>query len=198
MRIILVHGYKSSPEKNFFPWLSNELKRRGFEVICPELPNPENPDVVAWTETLVKEVKVLTKDDVIVGHSLGGAAALRMLEAVEARTTPQACVLISAPWFINAEQLRGFFLTELDHDVLMWRASKFVVIHSKNDPVIPFSHAERYAQVFHARLVSTEADGHFDGVEYPILLDEIVKVANEPIEFAPGMSLPDQYSDIIK
>lgn len=198
MRIILVHGYKASPKTNFWPWLQRELTDRRFEIVMPELPTPENPDRDAWTKALLEAVGPLSDQDILVGHSLGGAAALRLLEAAEARTTPHACVLISTPWMIKDERFRSFFLTELDHDVLMWRASKFVVVHAKDDGVIPVSHADRYAQVFHANLITPEAGGHFDGPEYPAILDAILKVAEEPIVYAPGMSLPDEYADIIK
>ncbi len=198
MRAILVHGYKSSPDKNFWPWLRRELIDRRFEVVAPVLPDPENPDRDVWTKTLLESVGQLSDQDIVIGHSLGGAAALRFLEAAEARTTPHACVLISTPWMIKDERFRGFFLTELDHDVLMWRASKFVIVHAKDDKVIPFDHAERYAKVFHAKLVAPETGGHFDGPEYPILLDTILQAAGEPIVYAPGMSLNDEYSDLIK
>jgi predicted alpha/beta hydrolase family esterase len=198
MRIILIHGYKASPNTNFWPWLKRELIDRRFEVIAPELPNPEEPDRDLWTKTLLEAVGTLDENDIIVGHSLGGAAALRLLESAEARTTPHACVLISTPWMIKDDKFRGFFLTELDHDVLMWRASKYVVIHAKDDQVIPVNHAERYAQVFHADLITPETGGHFDGPEYPVILETILKVAGEPIVFEPGMSLDDEYADIIK
>jgi uncharacterized protein len=198
MRVILVHGYKASPKTNFWPWLERELKDRRFEVVAPELPTPETPDRDAWTKALLEAVGPLSDQDIIVGHSLGGAAALRLLEAAEARTTPHACVLISTPWMIKDDRFRSFFLTELDHDVLMWRASKFVVIHAKDDTVIPINHADRYAQVFHANLVTPETGGHFDGPEYAVILESILKVSEEPIVYAPGMSLADEYADIIK
>lgn len=198
MRIILVHGYKASPQTNFWPWLKRELTDRRFEVLMPELPTPETPDRDVWTKALLEAVGPLSDQDIVVGHSLGGAAALRLLEAAEARTTPHACVLVSTPWLIKDEKFSGFFLTDLDHDVLMWRASKFVVVHAKDDKVIPLAHADRYAQVFHAELVAPEAGGHFDGPEQPIILETILKLAAEPIVFEPGMSLVDEFADIIK
>lgn len=197
MRIIGIHGYGSSPAMHFWPWLTNELKRRGHEVLVPALPDPENPDPEAWTKALVESARVLTDEDIIVGHSLGGAAALRFLEAAEARTTPKACVLISAPWFIKDDRFRGFFLSDLDHDVLMWRASRFAVIHAKNDHVIPVDHAQKYAQVFHAALTTPETGGHFQDPIQPLLLDLIEKIIAEPLIYAPGKSLPDAFADIL-
>jgi uncharacterized protein len=198
MRIIMVHGYKASPDMNFWPWLQRELVDRQFEVVAPVLPNPEEPDRDVWTKALLEAVGPMDDQDIVVGHSLGGAAALRLLEAAEARTTPHACVLISTPWMIKDERFRGFFLSELDYDVLMWRAAKFVVLHAKDDPTIPVTHAEKYAQVFHAKLITPETGGHFNGPEYQIILETILQAAQEPIVYAPGMSLPDEFADIIK
>src|SRR5437868_4960749 len=101
MRVILIPGYKASPETNFFPWLKKELIDRRFEVIVPELPNPAEPDRDLWTKAVIDACGILTDKDIVVGHSLGGATALRFLEAAEARTTPHACVLISTPWMIT-------------------------------------------------------------------------------------------------
>lgn len=196
MRVILVHGYKSSPKGNFFPWLERELRARDFDVVIPELPNPGEPDRDAWTEALVQACAPLKETDIIVGHSLGGAAALRMLEAAEARSTPHAMVMISTPWMIKDERFRGFFMSELDFEVLMWRASKFVVIHAKNDPIIPVDHAKRYASAFHAKLVTPETGEHFQGEEYPIILQSILDVAAEPIVYEPGKSLADDFAEI--
>lgn len=196
MRIILVHGYKSSPSGNFLPWLERELRARGFDVVIPELPEPENPDRDVWTETLVKTCAPLKETDIIVGHSLGGAAALRMLEAAEARSTPHAVVMIATPWMIKDEKFRGFFMSELDFEVLMWRASKFVVIHAQNDPIIPVDHGKRYASALHATLIAPETGEHFQGEEYPIILQAILDVAAEPIVYEPGKSLSDDFSEI--
>ncbi len=196
MRIILVHGYKASPSTNFLPWLERELRARGFDVLIPELPNPAEPDRDAWTEALVDVCAPLTENDIIVGHSLGGAAALRMLEAAEARTTPHAMVMIATPWMIADEKFRGFFFSELDFEVLMWRAAKFVVIHAQNDPIIPVEHGKRYAATLHAALVTPETGEHFQGTEYPVLLEEILKVAGESIVYEPGQSLDDAFVDV--
>ena len=37
MRVILVHGFNSSPEENFHPWLSRALRDAGFDVVTPTL-----------------------------------------------------------------------------------------------------------------------------------------------------------------
>jgi predicted alpha/beta hydrolase family esterase len=196
MRVILIHGYKSSPAGNFFPWLERELRSRGFDVVVPALPDPEHPDRDAWTSALVDACAPLTENDIILGHSLGGAAVLCMLEACEARSTPRGAILVATPWMIKDERFRAFFMSELDFEVLMWRASKFVVIHAENDVIVPIEHAKRYAGALHASLVTSPRGEHFQGEEYPVFLETMMRIAEEPIVYAPGMSLPDDFTDI--
>ena len=192
MKIILIHGFKATSQSHFFPWLRNELHARGHEVIVPDLPNPEEPDPEVWTKFLVDEMSALDEDTIIVGHSLCGAAALRFLEGAEARATPKALILIATPWMIRDEKFRGFFLSELDFDVLMWKASRFVVMHAKDDPTIPFDHALKYQKVLHANLIEVPGAGHFRGTEYPAVLGAIEIVIGEKLVYEPGLSLENE------
>lgn len=196
MRIVCIPGYKATPASGFFPWLKDELRRRGHDVLIADLPNPEAPDRDEWNKALLEQVGAVDDETVIVGHSLGGAAALRFLEAAEAFSTPHALVLISTPWMIQSDRFRGFFMTELDYEVLMWKASKIAVIHAKDDPVIPFDHAEKYAKVLHGRLVAADTGGHFDDPSYPIILDTVLALIDEPVVYEPGQTLADEYADI--
>ncbi len=196
MKIVLVHGYKGSSRTNFFPWLTDELRKQGHEVVCLDLPNPENPDPEEWTKYLVEEVGPIDDETIIFGHSLGGNAAIRFLEAAEAHSTPRACVISSTPWMIRNERFRGFFLSELDFDVLMWKASRFVVVHSKDDDVIPFDHAQKYADVLHAKLIEVDGCGHFDGEQYPVLLETIENCIKEEIQFEPGEGIENEYEEV--
>ncbi len=196
MRIVLVHGYKSSSKGQFFPWLKDELRRKGHEVVALDFPNPEMPESEEWFKLLSDEICPLTEDDILVGHSLGGAMLLRFLDNAEARTLPKGVVTVGAPWFINHEQLRSFFPMDFDYEVIMWKAKLFTVIHSKDDKVVPFDHAEKYQKMLHANLVETQSDGHFQGEQYPVILEEIQKIIDAQIEYAPGESLNDQFSGL--
>lgn len=196
MRIVLIHGYKASSQTGFFPWLYDELRRAGHEVVAPNLPNPEEPSPEEWTKFLLEAVGPIDDETIIVGHSIGAAEALRFLEAAEARSTPKGVLLISPPWMIRDEKFRGFFMSELDFDVLMWKASRFIVMHSRDDKMIPFDHAEKYAKVLHAKLIEVQNAGHFQGEQYPEILSAIDEIINEEIIYAPGAELTDQFSGL--
>ncbi|MEK7665308.1 MAG: alpha/beta fold hydrolase [Patescibacteria group bacterium] len=196
MRIILIHGYNSSPEENFHPWLARELMDRGFEVIAPKLPLDGEVESIACIEALVKAVGRLDENTIILGHSLGGVLALRYLEAAEAVSIPRACILVGAPWQTKSDKTRGLFLSEFDYDVVAWKAREFVIVHDKEDKLVPFDHAEKYARMLQGELVATTGNGHFMEKEYPILTETVLKKSEPPPPMLPGMSLPDAYVGI--
>jgi len=198
MRIILVHGFNASPQMNFHPWLRDALHTKGFQVIAPELPlsSKDELDMSSIIEIMQKEIGYLKNDDIILGHSLGGLLVLQYLEAVEMTETPRAVVLVAAPWNVAKPELRRLFVDDLDAAVLMWKSREFVVIHSKDDMLVPIEHGHRLAQQLCARLIETEADDHYMHEQYPVLLETLIQIASTPFEYAPGQSLEDQYKYI--
>lgn len=195
MRVVLIHGYNANPEMNFHPWLLKELKDRGVEVIAPKLPLEGEPSPLECVEALIQAVGQLDDQTVIVGHSLGGVVALRYLEAAEAASTPRAVILVGSPWLIKNEKIKSFFLSDFDYDVVMWKAKEFVIVHDKEDKLVPFDHAQKYAKMLGGELVATEGQDHFMEAEYPILLDVILRKLQPFPPIEPGMTLPDVYTE---
>lgn len=74
-KVLLVHGLSGSSKGNWFPWLRHELAAKGYEVLIPDLPNPDNPSLKEWTDALSS--LGITKHDrlFIVAHSLGAPVA---------------------------------------------------------------------------------------------------------------------------
>lgn len=198
MRIILVHGFNANPEMNFHPWLAERLREQGHEVVTPTLPlsTKDEIDVPTIVETMKEQVGFLKNEDILLGHSLGAFVILQYLEAVEMTETPRAVVLVAAPWKVKNPVLRRLFLADLDADVLMWKSREFVVVHSEDDKLVPFEHGKKLAERLKAKLVSSKEDGHFMEGEYPVLLKTIEDIVATPFEYAPGMSLDDDYKDV--
>ncbi len=197
MRVILLHGFNASPRQNFHPWLAGELRQRGFEVLTPELPLKSGeeirlPDVI---EDLRRQVGRLHAEDIVLGHSLGGLMALQYLEGAEMSGPPRAAILVASPWHVGNPALRHLFIADFDADVLMWKAREFVVVHSKDDTLVPIDHGRKWADVLRARLVETDGDGHYMDERYPVLLQTIEDIAARPHEYAPGMSLKDDFEN---
>ncbi|GGI02358.1 hypothetical protein ACFFGR_17040 [Arthrobacter liuii] len=47
-RVVIVHGYKSAPDANWFPWLQRELQSAGVDVSFVPLPAPNDAETTAW------------------------------------------------------------------------------------------------------------------------------------------------------
>jgi len=197
MRIILVHGFNSSPEMNFHPWLANMLRKKGYEVITPTLPLTRSEfDLTTVIETMQEQVGYLKGDDIVLGHSLGALIVLQYLEAVEMSEPPRAVVLVAPPWNVTREEIRRLFIADLDADVLMWKAREFFVVHSRDDKLVPLDHGKRMANALKAKLIEVEGENHFMDAEHPVLAEVIEKIANKELEYDPGQGLEDAYKDV--
>ncbi|MBI2484650.1 alpha/beta fold hydrolase [Candidatus Uhrbacteria bacterium] len=198
MRVTLVHGMNATPASNFHPWLKRELEARGFSVRVPELPlhSGEPLEILPLMEILHEKIGMLDHEDILLGHSLGAVLALRYLEYVELKGRPRACILVGAPWQVKTPELQTLFMTDLDFDVVPWKASEFFVVHSPDDNLVPFDHAKKWAEALKAQLVDANGNGHYMDTEYPVLLDLISDVAKQALEFAPGQSLPDELAGL--
>lgn len=197
MRVILIHGFNADPTMNFHPWLAEQLRERGFEVVVPTLPlsTESELNLPFIIEEMKRQVGYLKYDDILLGHSLGAFVILQYLEAIEMTETPRAIIMVAAPWKVSRSEMRRLFLVDLDADVLMWKAREFVVVHSKDDPLVPFEHGQRLAETLKARLVATDGDGHFMRVSYPVLVETIVEISKCPFEYAPGQSLASDFGE---
>ncbi|OGL66990.1 hypothetical protein A2856_00660 [Candidatus Uhrbacteria bacterium RIFCSPHIGHO2_01_FULL_63_20] len=199
MRVILVHGFNSSPEGQFIPWLAPALKDRGFEVVTPRLDLKLSEEGDLKIPELVEQMRgqagFITSEDVLVGHSLGAFMVLQYLEGVEMTETPRAVVMVAPPWKVSKPELRRLFIVDLDADVLMWKAREYVVVHSKDDTMVPIEHARKLAEAFRAKFVETDGNGHFMGEQYPVLVEVIEDIKSRPFEYAPGQSLHDELAN---
>ncbi|MCW4116623.1 alpha/beta fold hydrolase [Aurantimonas sp. MSK8Z-1] len=80
-RVIVLHGAHGGPETNWFPWLQAELEVQGLDVLRPRFPTPQGQSLDAWLAAYDAAVASLPPaPTILVGHSLGAAFALRLVE----------------------------------------------------------------------------------------------------------------------
>lgn len=162
--------------KDTFPEL---LAQFGCESFFPEMPNKYNSDYEAWKIWFERHFEFLTDEKIIlVGGSLGGIFLVKYLSENKMPKNIAQLHLISAPFgdvketgdvvvsfAFNPENLKNI------------KADKIFLYHSKDDPVVPFSHAEKFMQYLDAELFVFEDKGHFQVEEFPELLANIKKLA---------------------
>ena len=93
MNAFIIHGSFGTPQENWFPWLRGELEKEGCSVFVPRFPTPQNQSLESWLKAFEKYRQHLGKDSVLVGHSLGPAFILNLLETT--KKPVKACFFVA-------------------------------------------------------------------------------------------------------
>lgn len=160
--VTILHGYGVTPQKMWFPWLHRELEERGLPVRVPAMPEPLNPDYRKWRKAALPIARTWGPGTLVIGHSVGGAFALRLLER-DVKTRIAGVVLVGSPFTatINVKPYVRFFAMPMDWQRVRDMAEQFHVLHAKNDPFVPYDHAVRYAEALGSNLTLVTKGGHF-------------------------------------
>lgn len=180
-KVFIFHGTGGSPEENWFPWLKKELEKLGCKVIVPQFPTPENQTLENWFKVLDNYKNDIDENTILVGHSLGGAFLLRVLESLEKPI--KAAFLVATPIGIppvkNWKTDKPFTGHPFDWEKIESNAKKFFVYHSDNDPYVGLENGKQLAHNLGVELTFIPNSGHFNKsagfLEFEDLLTKIKK-----------------------
>jgi predicted alpha/beta hydrolase family esterase len=183
IRVTVLHGAHGGPDTNWFPWLHAALEAEGVAVLRPRFPTPQGQSLTAWLDAYDRAVKPLpVLPTILVGHSLGAAFALRLVErAVE----PVAGLLLAAG-FVGPLGLpdydainHSFFADPFDWGGI--RARKGQVCRcwaGADDPYVPLPRSQSVADHLEAPLEVLPGGGHLNSetgfTTFPQLRDAIL------------------------
>lgn len=176
-RIILVHGWGGSPKSDWFPWLSRELDKFGYEVIVPAMPETNAPEIETWVNNLARVMGTPDIDTYFVGHSIGCQTIMRYLETIN---TSVGGAIFVAGWF-NLENMESeeeekiadpWLKTVVDLEKVKKVLPQSTLIISDNDPYGAFEENKEKFSPLITKQVVLLGRGHFNkGVE-PEILEE--------------------------
>lgn len=183
--IYVIHGYTSSNQAEWFPWLKEQFKNSPVKIDIPNMPDSADPHLEYWLEHLRKNILDIDENTIFIGHSLGCVTALHYI--LEKNIKIKGAILVSG--FINknpmAEQTEGLqeFVDEsLDIARIKSLIQSRVVITAKDDDIVPTEATQKLAKELDAKLIILSSGKHFiarDGyTNFPVLLDEIQKLIN--------------------
>ncbi len=174
--IFILHGLGGSPEENWFPWLTHELEDAGHVVHSPQFPNAEKPELKEWLRAFKTYEKSIDETAVLVGHSLGGALAMRYLE--QAKQPVQATFLVASVFGLMGNDIDPLIPTfntaPYDFQAIVQNGGDIHVVHSDNDPYIPLPQAEEAALNLMVPMDLLHGGGHLNMPEFPELRDMIL------------------------
>ena len=185
MKFIIIHGAFGSSRENWFPWLRHKLEHLGNEVIVPDFPTPQGQSIDIWMHELNKKAPEIDSETIFIGHSVGCAFILSVLEKLKCRV--KACYFVAGfigPLGIDLDKInKPFAQKNFDWEKIKANCEKFVLFNSDNDPFIaPAKGEELKAKLGDkAELVVVAGAGHFNKksnyTEFPLLFDKILESA---------------------
>lgn len=162
-KVLLVHGYKTTPNGAWFPWLMAEVKKLAVFAVALDMPTPAVPLQAEWVSEIARAVDRHAGDDVyLVGHSLGVAAILDYLQSGSAKKIKGA-VLVSGRVHPSANLATVGFYQTFDYTKIKDMCGGFVVIHAIDDDMVPYQDGVELAAGLGVELVTLETGRHLTG-----------------------------------
>ena len=145
-----------------------------YQVLAPRMPNGQNARYSEWKIWFERIVPLLDEPVILIGHSMGGIFLVKFLSENVMPKKITATFLVAAPYNAEVgESLVDFALTR-DLTKFNEQGGKIFLYQSKDDPVVPFSHVEKYhKELPNAALRIFEDRQHFNQPELPELVENI-------------------------
>ncbi len=180
--VIIIHGTGGSPKGNWFPWLKSELEKLNYKVFVPKFPTPKNQSLKNWLDVFKNYEQYLDKNAIVIGHSLGVAFLLTILEKVNhpikfAFFVSGFLGLLNNPEF--DELNKTFTAKSFDWGEIKSNCQKFYIINSDSDPYVPIEKGEDLAKKLNVKLTIIKNAGHINSEsgynKFELLLEKIKK-----------------------
>lgn len=182
-KIIFVHGYTASSRADWYPNIARELTKLGVDYVVPDLPGGDHPHAADWLDVIHKTVSETKKPLVFVGHSLGTRTVLLYLEKYKPKAEAVFLIAAFANRLENARRYDGdgypdFFDHKIDIENIKPLVKKFVVMHSKDDP-LDYEQGVEISNQLGAKLITYKDRSHFsDPKNAPLVLEVLRKELN--------------------
>ncbi|MBT7903024.1 serine hydrolase family protein [Candidatus Woesearchaeota archaeon] len=186
-KVFLIHGAYGTPTENWFPWLKKELEKLNCQVFVPKFPTPQNQTLQNWFFAFNSYLSKLDENSIVIGHSLGPAFLMRVLETTNSTTLskPIKSAFFIAPFidFLDNPEFdeinRTFIENNFDWKKIKSNCKKFVIYHSDNDPYVNLKYAKYVATKLNVDINIIPNAGHFNQasgyLQFTKLLEDIKK-----------------------
>lgn len=169
----------SDSVKNWSSTLREDLGE-DYEVFTPSMPNKQNAKYLEWKIWFERYFPYLRDGLILVGWSQGGYFLSKYLIENPAPVAIKALILIAAPFQpdnFDGEDGGDFTFDTAQAGQLAKKTEAIYLLHSTDDPIVPYAHARNYQQALpNARIVTFSDKNHFFQSDFPQLLELIRSV----------------------
>jgi len=150
-----------------------------FHIIRPRMPRQDGAAYSDWAIHFERFFPQLKNNLILIGQSLGGIFLAKYLSENRFPKKIRSTYLVCPPFdnTLPTETLAGGFKLKSDLSLMEKNSKKLNLLFSKNDDIVPVSHAKKYA----AKLknvnivVYSHIEGHFLISEFPEIVEMIKK-----------------------
>jgi uncharacterized protein len=144
------------------------------------MPNKQNAKYLEWKIWFERHFEFLREEVVLIGHSLGGYFLAKYLSEERMPVKISALYLLAAPFEnddFGGEDGGDFAFDTKNLRRLSEQTGIVYIIHSKDDPIVPYAHAHKYREALpKAKIITFENKGHFNLPEFPEFFEYIQNV----------------------
>lgn len=184
-KVFIIHRWSGGANDDWRPWLKNELEQKGYEVIMPEMPNHDEPEITTWVSYLNEIVINPDENIFFIGHSIGCQAIMRYLQTLPENTKIGGAVFV-AGWFNLAgledegedvvNIAKPWIETPINFDHVKKVCTNINVLISSNEPYNYIDENKKtFENMLNAKVEIIEDKGHFTTDDGVTKLPEILK-----------------------
>lgn len=154
-----------------------QQKLPAFEILYPKMPNSKNARYLEWKIWFEKTFHLLSKEVVLVGHSLGGIFLAKYLSENDFPQKILQLHLVAAPYDTEVikDSLADFALNGSVEKVSE-KVPNIFLYQSKDDIVVAYEDVLKYKRDLpDSELIEFENRGHFTQEEFSELISNISK-----------------------
>jgi len=157
-KVLILHGWGGSDEPHWQWWLSEELKKRNYEVSFPKLPNKDLPTLDLWLDALKEEFDRF-QPDIISCHSLATILWFHFVNRYQIKEVEK--LMLVAPVRKNCEikEIQSFFPYPIPDNL---NSKETIMVGSTNDPYLSVDEAISLQSELNIGLKILEDAGHIN------------------------------------
>lgn len=148
-----------------------------YEVVTPPMPNKQNAKFEEWKIWFERHFDYLEDGAILIGYSLGAMFLAKYLSNFDLPFKSRAVILMAGAYKLpnfSDNDCGDFLVSPEEVKKVQEKGLKIVIMHSKDDPVVPFEHGEALSEALpEAEFITFEDKNHFLIEEFPELLVRI-------------------------
>lgn len=147
----------------------------GFDVTIPEFPTPIGQNLDNWMKIAKPYFKDFNEETMVLGRSVGGPMALRVLEEIDVKVKGTFLVAgFTTKLNPLYEPLVGSFVKKpFDWKKIRRNSGDFFIYQSDNDPFIPVSEGKILEKELGVKMRFFPGMAHFGVREFSELLNDV-------------------------